>query len=134
MARYQAILEGNDTEGFSVRFPQFPGCITAGDTLDEALFMAQEALQFHVEGLQEDGEAIESPLFHPELVAAEGEMLALVEVDLKPRKSRFNVTLDGSLVRYIDGLVQSGKYESRSAFLAQAAKQVLSGNPPPHSG
>jgi predicted RNase H-like HicB family nuclease len=127
MAQYQAILEGCMQEGYSVRFPQFAGCVTAGDTVDEALFMAQEALTLHLQGLQEDGEEIEKPDFHPELAVRAGEILALVEVNIKPRKSRFNVMLDGGLVRSIDSLVQSGKYESRSAFLAVAAQHELSG-------
>jgi predicted RNase H-like HicB family nuclease len=127
MAQYQAILEGNDKEGYGVRFPQFPGCVTVGDTLQEVLFMAQEALSLHLEGMLEDGEDIESPAYHEDLGVRPGEIIALVDVDVKPRKSRFNVTLDGSLVKYIDGLVQSGRYESRSAFLAEAARRELSG-------
>lgn len=127
MAHYQAILEGSAQEGYSVRFPHFPGCVTAGETTEEALFMAHEALSLHIEGMLQDGEEIESPAFHPDLAAQPGEILALVEVDIKPRKSRFNVTLDGGLVKFIDWLVQSGIYESRSAFLAQAARHELSG-------
>ena len=128
MAKYQAILEGNQNSGYSVRFPQFLGCVTAGDTIDEALFMAHEALQLHIEGMLEDGEEVENAPYHQDLYARKGEIIALIEVDVKPRKSRFNVTLDGTLVRYIDGLVQSGRYDSRSAFLAQAARNELSGN------
>lgn len=127
MAQYQAILEGNDKEGYGVRFPQFPGCITAGDTVEEALFMAQEALSLHIEGMLEDGDNVESPLYHEDLGVQPGEIIALVDVNVKPKKSRFNVTLDGRLVKYIDGLVQSGRYESRSAFLAEAARRELSG-------
>jgi predicted RNase H-like HicB family nuclease len=44
-----------------VSFPDFPGCITAGSTLEEAREMAQEALAFHVRGLIEDGEALPRP-------------------------------------------------------------------------
>lgn len=127
MAKYQAILEGDEHAGYSARFPHFPGCVTAGDTVDQTLFMAGEALQLHIEGMLEDGEDVESAVYHPSLSVQPGEIVALVEVDIKPRKNRFNVTLDGGLVRYIDGLVQSGKYESRSAFLAHAARSELSG-------
>lgn len=127
MAQYQAILEGNEKSGYSVRFPHFPGCVTAGDTIDQALFMAQEALELHIEGLLEDGENVTLARYHRDLAAKSGEIVALIDVDIKPHKSRFNVTLDGGLVRYIDNLVQSGKYESRSAFLAEAARNELSG-------
>lgn len=108
-----------------MRFPQFPGCVTAGDTLQEALFMAQEALSLHLEGMLEDGEAIESPAYHTELGVRPGEIVALV--DVRAKKSRFNVMLDGGLVKFIDHLMQSGRYASRSAFLAEAARRELSG-------
>lgn len=127
MAKYQAILEGNPKEGYSVRFPHFPGCVTAGDTVDETLFLAEEALSLHIEGMLDDGENVDTPLYHADLGPQPGEILALVEVDVKPRKNRFNVSLDNGLVRFIDGLVQSGRYESRSAFLAEAARRELSG-------
>ena len=43
-------------------FPDFPTCITAGATLDEARDMAREALPFHVEGLLADGEQLPDPM------------------------------------------------------------------------
>ncbi len=132
MAQYQAILEGNDQTGYSVRFPQFLGCVTAGDTTDEALFMAHEALALHIQGMIEDGESVEAVAYHSELSAKPGEIMALVDVDVKPRKNRFNVTLDGGLVKFIDRMVQSGRYESRSAFLAEAARKALSGTQHPN--
>ena len=46
---------------FGVSFPDFPGVVTAGRTLDEARTMAEEALAFHIEGLLEDGEDIPEP-------------------------------------------------------------------------
>ena len=38
--------------------PDLPGCFSAGDTLEEALAMAKEAIEFHTEGLLEDGDPI----------------------------------------------------------------------------
>ncbi|MBN1241080.1 MAG: type II toxin-antitoxin system HicB family antitoxin [Spirochaetales bacterium] len=43
---------------WSVDFPDLPGCVTAGDTLEEALSMAREALSLHLYGMLEDGDAI----------------------------------------------------------------------------
>ena len=45
----------------SVSFPDFPGVVTAGTTLDDARAMAEEALAFHVESLVEDGGTIPEP-------------------------------------------------------------------------
>lgn len=45
------IEEGNETEAFSVVFPDFPGCFSAGDDLDEALENAIEAAEMYIEDL-----------------------------------------------------------------------------------
>jgi predicted RNase H-like HicB family nuclease len=61
MTDYIALLHKDKGSDYGVSFPDFPGCITAGKTLEEARRMAAEALAFHIEGLIEDGEAIPGP-------------------------------------------------------------------------
>jgi len=61
MRGYIAIIHKDADSDFGVSFPDFPGCITAGATLDEARAFAEEALALHVEGMIEDGEAIPEP-------------------------------------------------------------------------
>lgn len=51
MAAYIALLRKDDASDYGVDFPDFPGCVTAGLTMDEARHMAAEALQLHVEGM-----------------------------------------------------------------------------------
>jgi predicted RNase H-like HicB family nuclease len=46
---------------FGVSFPDFPGCITAGKTIEQARRLAAEALTLHIAGLIEDGEKIPAP-------------------------------------------------------------------------
>jgi predicted RNase H-like HicB family nuclease len=58
---YIAFIHTDDQPGFGISFPDFPGCISQGDTLDEALQLGQEALAFHVEGLEEDGSILPTP-------------------------------------------------------------------------
>ena len=55
---YIAYLHKERRSDFGVSFPDFPGCITAGKTLDEARRMAAEALAIHIAGMAEDGDAI----------------------------------------------------------------------------
>ena len=55
---YIAYLHKNRNSDFGISFPDFPGCNTAGKTLDEAPRMAAEALAFHIAGMVEDGDAI----------------------------------------------------------------------------
>lgn len=66
IAHYQAEIHKNQDSDFGVSFPDFPGCVTAGKTLDEALSNAEEALQLHVDGMIADGKQIPP--------AAEGEV------------------------------------------------------------
>lgn len=57
--RYTIILQPEPEEGgYSVTVPALIGCFAQGDTLEEAVAMAKEAIAVHIEGLLEDGEPI----------------------------------------------------------------------------
>jgi antitoxin HicB len=59
LARYTVILEPNYPEqGYTVRVPALPGCITYGRTKEEALTRAKEAIEGFIEGLEKAGEPI----------------------------------------------------------------------------
>jgi predicted RNase H-like HicB family nuclease len=58
---YIAIIHKDPDSDFGVSFPDFPGCITAGRTLDEAKEMAREALRGHIALLREAGEPLPEP-------------------------------------------------------------------------
>src|ERR1700722_5752206 len=61
MASYIALLRKDPRSDYGVEFPDFPGCITAGRTLEEARRMAAEALAFHVDAMREDADVIPPP-------------------------------------------------------------------------
>jgi predicted RNase H-like HicB family nuclease len=61
MTSYIGIVHKDEDSDFSVAFPDFPGCVTAGRDLPELKRMAEEALAFHIEGMLEDGEIIPEP-------------------------------------------------------------------------
>jgi len=58
MKTYRIILQPEPEGGFTVTVPSLPGCITYGETLEEAKLMAQEAIEGYLEVLQELGEEI----------------------------------------------------------------------------
>ncbi len=58
---YIAIIHKDPNSDFGVSFPDFPGCITAGRTLDEAKDMAIEALTGHIEVMRDTGESVPDP-------------------------------------------------------------------------
>jgi predicted RNase H-like HicB family nuclease len=61
MTTYIALLRKETDSDFGVNFPDFPGCVTAGKSLDEARRMAVEALDLHIRGMVEDGDPIPEP-------------------------------------------------------------------------
>lgn len=119
MARryYPAQIE-QDGEAFGVWFQDFPGCVSGGATLDEALDGAHEALALHVAGMIEDGDAL--PPASDMTKAAGSTAVYPIGVTLPGRKRRFNVSLDENLVAAIDAIASN-----RSAFLERAARHEL---------
>jgi predicted RNase H-like HicB family nuclease len=61
MISYIGIVSKTHDSEYGVSFPDFPGCVTTGRTLDIAFEMAKEALQFHIDGLSVDGEILPAP-------------------------------------------------------------------------
>ncbi len=58
---YTAIIHKDPDSDFGVSFPDFPGCITAGRTLEEAKELAWEALRGHVAVMRDGGDPIPDP-------------------------------------------------------------------------
>ena len=57
--RYTIILQPEPDEGgYSVTVPALPGCVAQGETLEEAITLAREAIALHVTGLVEEGEPV----------------------------------------------------------------------------
>ncbi len=53
---------------FGAYVPDLPGCIAVGDTREEVLTLIREAIEFHIEGLREDGLAVPNPSSSVEVV------------------------------------------------------------------
>ena len=57
---YPAVF-GKTATGYSVHFPDLPGCVSTGGTLDAAYKMAREGLGLHLWGMEKDGDEIPEP-------------------------------------------------------------------------
>jgi len=55
---YRVLLRKEPEGGFTVNVPSLPGCVTFGETLEESLSMAREAIELYIESLQEHGEEV----------------------------------------------------------------------------
>jgi predicted RNase H-like HicB family nuclease len=116
---------------FGISFPDFPGCVSAGASAEEAVVRGRETLAFHVSGMVEDDDPLPQLRNLDELRhdpdfrdSAQDAILALVPVDLPGKAVRINISIDESLLDRIDRAAKSHG-ETRSGFLAQAAKARL---------
>jgi predicted RNase H-like HicB family nuclease len=58
---YACVIEKLSLGGYSASFPDFDGCVSSGDTLDELVNNAKDGLLLHIGGMREDGDEIPSP-------------------------------------------------------------------------
>ena len=62
MMQYAIVIESAPTgSNYSAYVPDLPGCITTGSTIEEVVSLMQEAVEFHLDGLREDGLPIPEP-------------------------------------------------------------------------
>ena len=123
MTAYVALLRKQPDSDFGVDFPDFPGCVTAGETLEDARRMAAEALQLHIAGMIEDGDAIPAPSRLDEIMADPDHrdgVAVLIDVSVRRPVIRINVSLPPDLLEAIDRVT-----DNRSRFLADAARAKL---------
>lgn len=121
---YPAVID-RSASGFGVSFPDFPGCVAAGATVQEAAVNAEAALGLHLEGMGAGGDTIPPPSRLEDIEHVEGaEDVAriLVRAELPGKVTRVLLSLDESLVGAIDAIAPN-----RSAFLADAARAALRG-------
>ncbi|MFN7102947.1 MAG: type II toxin-antitoxin system HicB family antitoxin [Pseudorhizobium sp.] len=128
MTNYIGLIHKEDGSDYGVSFPDFLGVVTAGETLDDARQMAEEALTFHIEGMLEDGDMIPEPssleTVMAELANRDG-VAILVPIKMpESRAVRINVTLPEDVLRKVDAFTTS-RGLSRSGFLAGAARREL---------
>jgi predicted RNase H-like HicB family nuclease len=107
MKNYIAIVHKEANTDFGVSFPDFPGCVTAGQTVDEAKDFAQEALTLHIKGMVEDGDQLPAPSTLEDIMAdaAYADTVAYLVVsipDTKPRTVRVNITVPEMTLKQID--------------------------------
>jgi len=129
--RYPIAIEpGDDTHAFGVVVPDLPGCFSAGDTLDEAISNAKEAIELWIETVIEDGGSVPEPSpidryqADPEFA---GWIWAVVEVDLarlSNKMKRVSITLPEEVLKLIDEAAKRAG-ESRSGFLVRAALKAV---------
>jgi predicted RNase H-like HicB family nuclease len=129
MPNYIAVVHKEAASDYGVSFPDFPGCVTAGKTIDEAKDLALEALLFHLEGMQEDGEALPVPSSLEKIIAdpenADAVAFLVVSAPDTPGKvKRINITMPEEVLRRVD-VAAKRRGLTRSSFLTRAAQEAM---------
>ncbi len=125
-----AIEPGDNEHAFGVSVPDLPGCFSAGDSLDEAIDNAREAINVFCEALIEDGGDVPAPKplsEHQSDPDFAGWVWAVVEVPVERYfgpAEKINITLPRLLLAKIDEYARSHG-ASRSGFLAEAARAAM---------
>lgn len=79
---YPAIFQAEEVGGYSVTFPDLLGCCTEGDTLDQAIEMARDALGLFLYSLEEDKEPIPAPSKPDDIRTNPGQFVTLIDIDM----------------------------------------------------
>ncbi len=131
--KYSIVLHKDPQSDYSVTVPDLPGCFSAGSTIEEALLMAKEAIECHIEGMLLDGESIPKLLPFEEHQAnlnySDG-IWGIVEIDmsqLSSKSKRVNITLPEHLLKTVDNYAKKHG-ETRSGLLAHAVTEYISGH------
>ena len=133
--RFPVVIHKDKNSDYGVTVPDLPGCFSAGDTADDALNNAVEAIECHIEGLLVDGEAVphgQSIEHYRSKREFSGGIWALVDVDLSKlsgKAKRVNITLPERILVQIDSFA-SKTGDTRSGFLAHAALEYVSAHTP----
>jgi predicted RNase H-like HicB family nuclease len=123
------VHEENGSYGIS--FPDFPGCVSGGRSLDEVMRKGADALAFHIDGMVEEGIALPEPRSFAAIrgdrtlaAAMKGALLTAVTIDLPTKIERVNITIEKRLLEQIDRAA-AAEGGNRSQWLANAARARL---------
>jgi predicted RNase H-like HicB family nuclease len=128
---YPIVIHKDRGSDYGVTVPDLPGCFSAGSTLDEAMAMAKEAIELHLEGLIEEGLPVPEPRpiqeHHRNPDYADAALWGVVTVDeskLPIKAVRLNITMPQRIVERVDRFAQETG-DTRSGLLVRAVSQYM---------
>ena len=123
MIRYPALIDGEDG-AYGVTFPDLPGIVAMGMTVDEALMNAEEALRDYVLETQRDGDAIKPPSAIESMTTPPGSVLVFVPlIRLSGRRVRTHFTLDEGVADFIDRESRR-RHMTKTAFVEWMVRRI----------
>jgi len=123
MPRYPALIDGA-TGAYGVTFPDLPGVVAMGSTIDEALVHAEEALHDYVLEADKDGDDLVPPtLLERVHVPAGHTLVSIPAIRLSGRRVRANLSLDQDVAAFIDGEAARRRM-TRTAYVNWMARRI----------
>ncbi len=121
--RYPALIDG-EKGAYGVSFPDLPGIVAMGDTIDEALINAEEALRDYVIETEMDGDAIEQPCELDEVLVEPGQVLTAVPlIRQSGRNVRIHMAINEGVAVFIDSEANR-RGMTRTAYVEWMARRI----------
>ena len=123
MSRYPAFVDG-EAGAYGVTFPDLPGIVAMGDTMDDALVNAEEALRDYVTETESDGAQVTAASPMEKVPPPKGSALVAIPlIRLSGRAVRANLTLDEGVVAFMDSEA-SRRHMTRKAFVEWMTRRI----------
>lgn len=121
--RYPALIDG-EKGAYGVSFPDLPGIVAMGDTIDQALMNAEEALRDYVIETEMDGDAIEQPCELDEVLVEPGQVLTAVPLIRQSGRSvRIHMAINEGVAVFIDSEANR-RGMTRTAYVEWMARRI----------
>ena len=128
--QFPIVIHKDPDSDYGVTVPDLPGCFSAGSTVAQAIVMAAEAIELHLEGLIEEGlpvprpSGIEEHRGNPDYRDGTWAVVTVDAACLRRPAKRINVTMPERLLDAIDRFA-ADTGETRSGLLALAATDYI---------
>lgn len=128
MRAYVAVMHKEEDSEYGLSFPDFPGCVGAGATAQEAVDDALEALTGHIELLVEEGQAVPEPSSVDDVMgsgeAVGGTIVMVPAPQVSGKTVRVNITMPDDDLADFDKYCKIN-YLTRSGFILSACRQMI---------
>ena len=121
--RYTALVDGREG-AYGVVFPDLPGCVAMGYTVEDALINAEDALRDYTLDADQDGEVLPEPSPFQSIDVPKGsQLVSMPLIRVSGRKVRANLTLDEGVAEFIDSEARRRKM-TRTAYITWMARRI----------
>ena len=123
MVKYPALLDGEEG-AYGVVFPDIPGVVAMGSTVDQAILNAEDALRDYAIEAEKDGETLASPSPFQDIETPRGSQLISVPlIRLSGKSIRAGLTLDRDVAEFIDSEARR-RNMTRKAYVTWIVRRI----------